>query len=102
MSPSLCLVNNGFVALRVDILHFRLATIVEQELSLIQVFLLTRQDIETSQCHLGNLMTRNHECLSVFVAHLANNTVGIALGDVQKLLRTRSLIMGTGGIHHVT
>ena len=65
MAPSFGLVDYRLVALRIDVLHLRLATIVQQELSLVQVFLFTRQHIETSQGHLCNLMTRNHTSLSV-------------------------------------
>ena len=102
VSPGFRLVNNGFVALRIDVLNRRLATIVQQELSLVQVFLLASQHIETSQSHLSNLMTRNHTSLSVLGTHLADDAIGITLGNVQELVRTCSLIMGTSGIHHVT
>ena len=79
-----------------------LATIIEQILSLIQIFLLTGQGIETSQSHLCNLMTRNDGSLSWFRANLIYHTIGIALGDVQKLGATCSLIVSTGCIYHVT
>ena len=102
MSPSFSLVDYGLVALRIDVLHLRLATIVQQELSLVQVFLFARQHIETSQGHLCNLMTRNHTSLSVLGTYLADDTIGIALGNVQELIRTRSLIVSTGCIDHVT
>ena len=101
VSPSLFLVNNGLVALGIDVLDMCLATIVQQELSLVQVFLLARQHVETSQSHLSNLMTRNHTSLSVLGTHLADDTISITLGNVQELIRTRSLIVGTGSIHHV-
>ena len=101
MSPSFLLVNHGLVALRIDVLDLCLATIVQQELGLVQVFLLASQHIKTSQSHLGNLMTGNHTSLSVLVAHLTNDTISIAFGNVQELVRTRSLIVGTSSIHHV-
>ena len=102
MAPSLCLVYDGFVALRVDILVLCLATIVEQELGLIEVFLLTGEYIQASQCHLRNLMTRHHTGLSRVGTYLLDDTVGIAFGNVEELCATCCLIVGTGGIHHVS
>ena len=79
-----------------------LATIVEQILSLIEIFLLTRQGVKTSQSHLGNLMTWHHGSLSCLWPHLLDYTISITLGDVEELGATRSLIMSASRIHHVT
>ena len=102
MAPGLCLLRDGLVALRVDVVALGLATVIEQELGLVEVFLLTRDDIQACQCHLCDLVTRHHAGLTILGAYLADDAVGIALGDIKELCRTRSLVVGAGGIHHVT
>ena len=101
MSPCLCLINHRLIALRIDIVTLRLATIVEQELSLVQILLFTRQHIQTGQRHLGNLVARCHTGLSRIGPHLADDAVGITLGNIQELVASSSLIVGTSSIHHV-
>ena len=80
----------------------RLATIVQQKFGLIKVFFLTGEDIQTGQSHLGNLMTRHYTSLSWFWTHLPDNAVGITFGNVEELRTACSLIVGAGGIHHVS
>ncbi len=102
MTNSLFLLQDRSLALRIWVADMSLATIVEQILSLIQILLLAGQGIETSQSHLGNLMTRNDGSLSSLRTYFPYHAIGIALGDVQELGATRSLIMSTGCIYHVT
>ena len=47
-------------------------------------------------------MSRNDGSLSRIRSHFLYHTIGIALGDVQELGATRSLIVSTGCIYHVT
>ncbi len=96
------LFQNRFVALRVSLSFFRLAAIVEQIFSLVEIFFLASYGVESCQSHLGNLVSRHDSGLSASGSHLATNAVGIALGDIEKLVAARSLIVGAGGIHHVS
>ena len=102
MTHCLFLLQDRSLALRIWVVDMGLATIVEQILSLIQILLLTGQGIETSQSHLCNLMSRNDGSLSWIRAYFLYHTIGISLGDVQELGATRSLIVSTGCIYHVT
>ena len=102
MTPGFRLFHHGFVALRIEVLATSLTTIVEQELGLVEVFLLTSDDIQFGQGHLGNLVTWYDAGLSFLRANLSHYTVGIALGDVEELRRSCGLVMGTGCFDHMT
>ena len=102
MTYRLFLLQDRSLALRIWVADMGLATIVEQILSLIQILLLTGQGIETSQSHLCNLMSRNDGSLSWFRSHFLYHTIGIALGDIQELGASGSLIVSAGCIYHVT
>ena len=102
MTYRLFLLQYRSLALRIWVTDMSLATIIEQILSLIQILLLTGQGIETSQSHLCNLMSRNDGSLSWLRTYFLYHTIGIALGDIQELGATRSLIMSAGCIYHVT
>ncbi len=102
MTPSFCLVYHWLVALRINVLNLCLATIVEQELGFIEVFLFASKHIKTSQSHLSNLMTWHHTSLTFASTNLLDDTIGITLGYVQELIRTCRLIVSTGSIDHVT
>ena len=47
-------------------------------------------------------MARHHGSLTWIRSHFLYHAIGIALGDVQELGATRSLIMSAGCIYHVT
>ena len=47
-------------------------------------------------------MARHHTSLSWVGTNLSHHAVGIALGDVEEFCGACSLIVGTGGIYHVT
>ena len=102
MTYRLFLLQDRSLALRIWVADMSLATIIEQILSLIQILLLAGQGIETSQRHLCNLMSRNNGSLSNLRTYFPYHTIGIALGDVQELGATCSLIVSTGCIYHVT
>ena len=102
MTYSLLLLQDRSLALRIWVADMSLATIIEQILSLIQILLLTGQGIETSQSHLCNLMSWHHGSLTSIRSNLLYHAIGIALCDVQELGATRSLIVSTGCIYHVT
>ena len=101
MTYSLLLLQDRSLALRIWVANMSLATIIEQILSLIQILLLTGQGIETSQSHLSNLMARHHGSLTRIRSHFLYHAIGIALGDVQELGASGSLIVSAGCIHHV-
>ena len=102
MTPCLRLFHHGLVALRIEIPATRLATIIEQELSLVQVFFLASDDIQSGQRHLCYLVSWNNAGLAFFRADLLHHAVGITLGDVEELRRPCGLIMGAGSVHHVS
>ena len=102
MADGLILFNDWFVSLRVLMHNSGLATIVEEELGLVEVFLVTCYQIEFGQCHLSNLMAGHHTGLTWIWAYLATYTVGIADGDIEELATTCSLIVGYGAFYHMT
>ena len=79
-----------------------LAAVVEEELRLVEILALTRSEVQSAQGHLGNLMSRHHARLSGFVAHLADDAVGIAHSDVKEGTLARSLIMCHGTLGHMS
>ena len=79
-----------------------LAAVVEEKLSLVEILAIARSKIEAAQCHLGNLMPRHHARLSGFVAHLADDAVGIAHSDVKEGTLARSLIVCHGTLGHMS
>ena len=102
MTYSLVLFQNRFVALGIFLFDRCLATIVEEELSLFEIFLVACSEIELAECHFGNLMSRYHTSLSWVRTYFANHAVGIADSDVEELAATCSLPMSHGTLHHVT
>ena len=102
MSDGLVLFDDGLVSLRILMHDGGLAAIVEEELCLVEVFLVASDEIELGKSHLGNLVTRHHTSLSGIGSHLAADTVGIADGDVEELTAARGLIVGDGTLYHVT
>ena len=102
MTYSLVLFQYWFVALRIFLFDRCLSTIVEEELSLFEIFLVACSEIELAECHFGNLMSRYHASLSWVRTYLANYTVGIADSDVEELAATSSLPVSHGTFYHVT
>ncbi len=101
MSPSLGLLQNRLVALRVNIMYGSGATGIEEKLGLVEIFFFSCQCVETGQRHLGYLVSRHHLVLPDVGTYLLHYAIGITLGDIQELGTARGLIMGAGGIHHV-
>ena len=102
MTYSFVLFQYRFVALRIFLFDRCLATIVEEELSLFEIFLVACSEIELAECHFGNLMSRYHASLSWVRTNLANHAVGIADSDVEELAATSSLPVSHGTFYHVT
>ena len=102
MTYSLVLLQNRLVTLRIFLFDRCLATIVEEELSLVEIFLVACSEIELAESHFGNLMSWYHASLSWVRTYFANHAVGIADGDVEELAATCSLPVSHGTFYHVT
>ena len=102
MTYSLVLLQNRFVALRVFLFDGCLSTIVKEELSLVEIFLVACSEIEFAESHFGNLMSRYHASLSWVRTYLANHAVGITNGNVKELAAAGGLPMSHGTFYHVT
>ena len=101
MTHGFVLFDDGFVCLAIVVYDGRLATIVKQELCLVQVFLVARHCIKLGKGHLWDLMPWHHTRLSLLGTNLTAHTVGIAYGNVEEGTFARCLIMGNGTLHHV-
>ena len=101
MAPSLGLLQDRLVALGIEVMDFCLATIVKQEFRLIEIFLIASNHIKPGERHLCNLMPRHYTGLTFIRPNLLYHTVSITLGNIEELGTPSSLIVGTGGIHHV-
>ena len=101
MPNGLVLLRDGLVALRILLLYLRLATVVEQELCLVQILLLAGSQIKAGECHFSNLVARHHTSLSRVRTNLLAHHVSIAAGNVQELRASRSLPVSDGSFHHV-
>ena len=101
MAYSLILLNYRLVRLVILVLAGGLALVVQEQFGLIQVFLVTRYQIEFGQRHLGYLMSGNHHLLVRTVTDLTAYTVGIADGYIQELAASGGLIVGYGTFYHV-
>ena len=79
----------------------RPSTVVEEELCLVEIFLVASDEVELCQRHLGYLMAWHHTCLSFARAYLTTNAVGKADGDVEELAAASGLVVGDGAFYHV-
>ena len=101
MAHGLVLLDDGQVALRVRGLDGGLAAVVEEELGLVEVFLLARGQVELAQGHFRNLVAGHHARLPRARANLFHDAVGISYGNVQKLAAACGLPVGYGSLDHV-
>ena len=99
MTYSLVLFDDGLMSLRVVVYDGGLATIIEEELSLVQIFLVARYQIELSQRHLCNLMSWHNTGLTRVRTNFLAHYIGITDGDVEELSAARSLIVGDGALY---
>ena len=102
MPHGLVLLNHGFVSLRVVVHDGGLTPVVEEELGLVEVFLVAGDEIQFGECHLGNLMAGHHTRLSGIRSDLLAYHIGVADGDVEELAASRCLVVGNGALDHVT
>ena len=83
-------------------MNFCLTAIVEEELCLVEIFLVAGSEIELTECHFGNLMSRYYASLSWIRTYLANYAVGIADGDIEELAAASSLPVSYGTFYHMS
>ena len=102
MTYSFVLVYYRLMALRVFLLDGSFATIVEEELCLVKVFLVACDKIQAAKSHLCNLMTRNNASLTSLRTNFANHAVGISYSDIQELAAACGLIVSYGTFYHMT
>ena len=99
---SLVLLYDGLVSLRILVGAGGVATLVEEELRLLEILGLTRHKVKFCQSHLGNLMTGHTHLLIGTFANLAANAVGVGTRDVEERGLARGLIVGDGTLDHMT
>ena len=102
MSYRLFLLQHRQMRLVIRITMLCLASIVEEELSLIQVFLISCSQVEFSQPHFCNLMSWYPNYLPWIGTYLTNYTVGIADGNIKKVALPCGLIVCHCCLQHVT
>ena len=102
MPYRLILFCDGSVSLAVFVFASGVPALIEEELCLIDVLLVTSDQVKFRQRHFCNLMSRYGNSLSRFVSYFAAYTVGVFDGYIQKVPFSRSLIMGNSAFHHVS
>ena len=102
MSHCLFLLQYRLVRLQIDVLACRSAARVEEELGLVEIFLISCHGIEAYQCHFGNLMSGNHTLLSGAFTDILAYAVGITDSYIQEVPLACSLIISHSPFHHVT
>ena len=98
MTYGLVLLQHRFVALRIFGFDGGVATLVEEELGLIQIFFLACGQIKLGKSHLGNLMAWNHTCLTWLVAHFLHHAVSELARDVEQAAFACGVVMGYGSL----
>ena len=101
MTYSLILFDDWLMSLGILMYDGGLATIIEEELSLIEIFLITCYQIEFSKGHLCNLMTRYYTSLTRIRANFLADHIRITDGNIEELTASSSLIMGDGTFNHM-
>ncbi len=78
-----------------------ISTLVEEELGLVEVFLVSGNQIKFGKCHFGNLMSGNTDLLSLACADFTAYAVSVSDGDIEEVLLSGGLVVGDGAFHHV-
>ncbi len=98
---SLILLHNRLVGLAVFVGAGGVASLVEEELCLVEIFLVAGHEIELGKRHFGNLVSGYAYNLSGIVADFAAHTVGILDCDVEEVALSGSLVVGDCSFNHV-
>ena len=102
VSHGFILLDNGFVCLTVFVRAAGVTTLVEEEFSLVEVFLVSGDQIKFGKCHFGNLMSGNTDLLPFACTYLTTYAIGVLDGDVEEVFLPGCLIVGDGTFHHVS
>ena len=101
VSHSFILLNHRLMCLAVFIGTTGISTLVEEELGLVEVFLVSGNQIKFGKCHFGNLMSGDTDLLSFACTDFTAYAVGISDGDIEEVLLSGGLVVGDGAFHHV-
>ena len=101
VSHSFILLNHRLMCLAVFIGTTGISTLVEEELGLVEVFLVSGNQIKFGKCHFGNLMSGNTDLLSLACADFTAYAVSVSDGDIEEVLLSGGLVVGDGAFHHV-
>ena len=99
---SLILLNHRFMCLAVFVRTAGISTLVEEELGLVEVFLVSGDQIKFGKCHFCNLMSGNADLLSLACTDFTAYAVGISDGDIEEVLLSGGLVVSDGAFHHVS
>ena len=102
VSHSFILLNHRLMCLAVFIGTTGISTLVEEELGLVEVFLVSGNQIKFGKCHFGNLMSGDTDLLSFACTDFTAYAVGISDGDIEEVLLSGGLVVGDGAFHHVS
>ena len=98
----LILLRHRFVRLTVTVAARRVSAFIQEIFGLVEILLVAGDEIQLSESHLRNLMSR-HTChLPGTVADFATYAICILYGDIEKLTISRGLIMCYRALHHVS
>ena len=87
VSHSFILLNHRLMCLAVFIGTTGISTLVEEELGLVEVFLVSGNQIKFGKCHFGNLMSGDTDLLSFACTDFTAYAVGISDGDIEMCIR---------------
>ena len=102
VSHSFILLNHRLMCLAVFIGTTGISTLVEEELGLVEVFLVSGNQIKFGKCHFGNLMSGDTDLLSFACTDFTAYAVGISDGDIEEVLLSGGLVVSDGAFHHVS
>lgn len=77
-------------------------TLVEEELGLVEVLLVSGDQIKFGKCHFSDLVSGNADLLSFACTDFTAYAVGISDGDIEEVLLSGGLVVGDGAFHHVS
>ena len=102
MSHGLVLLEDSLVGLAVGVTDCGVTPLVEEELGLVEVLLLSGHGVEFREGHLGDLVSGNDACLSFTGSDFTHNAVGVADRYVEEVPLAGRLVVGDGSFDHVT
>ena len=101
VANGLVLLQHRHMRLVVRIIVTRIASLVQEELGLVQVFLVSGGEVQFRKGHLGDLMAGDDAGLTRAGAHFADDAVRIADGDVQEVALAGGLPVRDSRLDHM-